>query len=391
MRRVGLLLATAAIALPTTGDAHAWAPKGFVGTVLPFASRCATFDQAGNRLSDQDLRRMRESHVRIVRWGLRWSRIQPFRLLPPNWRATDAVIGSLASRGVRVLPVLTGSPSWAARTPETPPLDSRIAREGWRQFVTAAVRRYGPGGQYWTTRYQRQFPGGSSRPITTWQVWNEQNLVHTFQPRPSPRRYARLLRITHPGIATQDPDATILLGGMPGFVSPHSWHYLDDLYRQPGIKRRFDAVALHPYAPDLNHVTLQLKRIRRVMRAHHDGRSPIWITELGWGSDPPDSFGVNAGLEGQRRKLERVLPRLIRDRHRWRLEHVLWFDWRDPPPRPGRCSFCESAGLFWHDQTPKPAWQAFKQVVRYGRQPLPARATRCVPGPGPDRPPAGGT
>jgi len=138
-------------------------------------------------------------------------------------------------------------------------------------------------------------------------------------------------------------------------------------------------------------VTLQLKRIRRVMRAHNDARSPIWITELGWGSDPPDSFGVNAGLEGQRRKLERVLPRLIRDRHRWRLEHVLWFDWRDPPPRPGRCSFCESAGLFWHDQTPKPAWQAFKQVVRYGRQPLPARATRCVPGPGPDRPPAGGT
>src|SRR5215207_1115594 len=58
MRRVGLLLATAAIALPTTGDAHAWAPKGFVGTVLPFASRCATFDQAGNCLSDQDLGRM---------------------------------------------------------------------------------------------------------------------------------------------------------------------------------------------------------------------------------------------------------------------------------------------------------------------------------------------
>jgi hypothetical protein len=149
---------------------------------------------------------------------------------------------------------------------------------------------------------------------------------------------------------------------MPGYVGMHAWDYLDRLYRRPGIKRRFDAVALHPYAPDVKHVMLQIKRVRRVMREHGDGGSGIWITELGWGSDPPDRFEVNAGIRGQKRKLERVLPRLIRERHRWHLKHVLWFDWRDPLPGQGRCSFCDSAGLFWHNETPKPAWRAFKRV-----------------------------
>jgi hypothetical protein len=114
-------------------------------------------------------------------------------------------------------------------------------------------------------------------------------------------------------------------------------------------------------------VILQIKRMRRVMGAHHDGHTPIWITELGWGSDPPDRFGINAGTRGQRRMLKRTFPRLIRGRHRWRLRHVFWFDWRDPPPGTGRCSFCDSSGLFWHDHRPKPAWRIFKRIVAPSR------------------------
>jgi PAS domain-containing protein len=274
------------------------------------------------------------------------------------------VIGSLAHHGVRVLPVLTASPKWAARTPETPPLQTPRGREGWRAFAAAAVDRYGPGGEYWATRYHRQFPDGRMRPITTWQVWNEQNREQTFSPRPSPRRYAQLLRIAHEGIAARDPDAKVLLGGMPGFADRSAWGYLARLYRQPGVKRRFDAVALHPYAQHPRDVLVQIKRIRRVMRVRGDGHTPIWVTELGWGSNDPDWFGINAGIDGQKRMLKRTFPRLIDRRKRWNLEHVLWFEWRDPPSNAGQCGFCESAGLFWNDQRPKPSWRAFKRLTR---------------------------
>ena len=356
-----------AIAMSAWSDgARASTPPGFVGTVLPFGNRCGLLSRENRCLSDQDLARLQEAHVRIVRWGFRWSLAQPLSLLPPNWNITDAVIGSLASRGIRVLPVLTGTPSWAGETHETPPLDSRTARQGWRQFVTAAVRRYGPNGTYWSSDYRHDFPGAAPVPITAWQVWNEQNLVHTFPPRPSPPKYARLLRISDQAIEAADPHAKTVLGGMPGYVHPHAWRYLARLYRQRGVKSRFDAVALHPYAPDVRHVMQQIKRVRRVMRANGDARTPMWITELGWGSDSPDKFGINAGIEGQKRLLKRTFPRLVRARHRWHLAHAFWFDWRDPPPGSGRCSFCESSGLFFHDHTPKPAWNVFLRVTRPG-------------------------
>ena len=327
----GLLVAVATLAASAACDAaRASAPSGFVGTVLPFASRCGLLDHGDGCLSDQDLDRMQEAHVRIVRWGFRWSRVQPLRLLPPDWRVTDAVIGSLANRGISVLPVLTAPPSWAAKTHRTPPLDSPAARDGWRRFVTAAVDRYGLGGEFWKSRYGRLFPGGPIRPITSWQVWNEQNLGKTFPPRPSPHRYSKLVRITDDAVETQDPNARVVLGGMPGYVHPRAWVYLDHLYRQPGIKGRFDAVALHPYAPDVRHVKLQIERVRRVMRAHHDAHSPLWITELGWGSESADWFGINVGGQGQKRMLKRAFSGLVARRHRWRLAHVFWFDWRDP-------------------------------------------------------------
>jgi hypothetical protein len=211
--------------------------------------------------------------------------------------------------------------------------------------------------------YPNQFPGTPGLPIRTWQVWNEPNLEPTFPPRPSPRKYARLVRISHDAITQQDPRAQILLAGMPGYTGFRAWRYLDRLYRQPGIKRDFDAVALNPYSPDVRHVMTQIKRTRRVMTGHGDADAPVWITELGWGSDDPDKFGINRGIQGQKRMLRRTFLQLARTRHRWNLRHVLWFDWRDPPPHARGCSFCNSSGLFRHGGAPKPAWRAFLRVA----------------------------
>lgn len=99
------------------------------------------------------------------------------------------MVGSLANRGIRVLPVMSGTPPWAGRTYGTAPVHSRLARNGWRRFLEASVERYGPGGDYWTDPdlYRSAHPNGPIKPIKTWQIWNEQNIRGGAQHvRPAP-------------------------------------------------------------------------------------------------------------------------------------------------------------------------------------------------------------
>lgn len=356
-----VVIAVAALA----GTAHARGGNGFIGAVDPFLTRCPEAQKQGNCLSNRDLRRMHRSHMRIVRWGFRWDDVQP---TPGTyrWDVTDDTIGALANRGIRVLPVLTGTPVWAGPRFGAPPVKTRLARDAWRSFLKAAAHRYGPGGRYWTNPklYRDRYPDGSKRPIKTWQVWNEQNIRGGRQ-RVRIRPYRRLVRISHDAIVAANPHARILLGGMPGYIRTRAWVYLNKLYQHRGFKRKFDGVALHPYSPDVAHVLIQIRQMRRVMQKHHDAGAPLWITELGWGSKHPSTGQpINKGRKGQKLLLKATFPLLKRYHRRWNLRHAFWFRWRDPPPGTGGCTFCSSSGLFQYRQKPKPAWRAFKHATR---------------------------
>ena len=101
------------------------------------------------------------------------------------------------------------------------------------------------------------------------------------------------------------------------------------------------------------------------MKKHGDQGTPLWVTELGWGSDPPDDFGLNKGINGQRRLLAGSFKLLSDHRKDWNVQRVFWFDWRDPAnPEEVMCSFCASAGLLKSDRTPKPAYHVFKFFAR---------------------------
>ena len=100
------------------------------------------------------------------------------------------------------------------------------------------------------------------------------------------------------------------------------------------------------------------------MNENGDGAKPLWITELGWGSGPPDRFGFNKGTQRQAQLLTQAYSLLLRDRASWHLDRVYWFEWRDPPPSSDlSCSFCGSAGLLQNDRKPKPAYHAFTQFT----------------------------
>jgi polysaccharide biosynthesis protein PslG len=312
----------------------------------------------------KDLVRLQAARVRTARLPFNWSQIEPTPGVF-DWSSTDQSVAELAEHGVRVLPWLYYSPSYAAGSSHEPPLGSPAAKQYWQQFVAAAVARYGPQGTFWT-----QNPLLPSLSPKVWQIWNEQNSTAYFEPKPSVNGYATLLKLAAQAIRPADPKAKILLGGMFGTPSPAesitAWRFLGRLYKVRGAKRDFDAVAVHPYAGRLSDITIQMRLLRQKMRAHHDAHTPTWITELGFGSAPPNrNFVQLKGRRGQARWLKKSFRLVLRKRHDWKVQGLDWFDWRDPPPGSDlNCGFCKSAGLFESNLDPKPSWRAFKRFTR---------------------------
>jgi polysaccharide biosynthesis protein PslG len=320
--------------------------------------------QGITRFNDKDLLRMAATGIGTDRFLLDWALVEPTQ---GSFSWPDRAVGALASHGVRLVPYLWGSPTWVAATPPHPPLDSASDEQAWQDFLKAAVARYGPGGSYWAHDYHQQFgTAAKPLPIQSWQIWNEPNLEKYFAPKPSAEEYARLLEISHKVIKSQDPKAEVVLAGMPGFGKPKAWDFLDSLYGIPGIKRDFDAAALHPYAPNIDELVSSIEQFRASMTSHGDGSTPIWLTELAWGSGPPDKFKLNKGPPGQADLMASAFRTILNHQSSWNVRRVFWFDWRDPAPGSvvaKACSFCGTAGLLNFLSVPKPAYEIFRTFV----------------------------
>ena len=349
--RVAIALGVLCLSLLAPSTAAA-ARSEFFGTV-----QIATLD-------DQDIEGMAAARVRTNRFVLKWGWVQPDNG-PFDWGPADRFIGRLAFRGIRAVPAVWGNPDWVAGSGSTPPIGGPAGEGAWRNFLRAVVARYGPGGSYWATGYRQQYGAGAKPlPIQSWQIWNEPNLTKYFAPNPSPGKYARLLQISRDAIKREDRGARIVLAGVSGNGDLSAWDFLNGLYSVPGVKYYFDAVALHPYARTLERQRYVIQKVRAVMRNRGDGSTPLWITELAWGSAPPDRFGINKGLAGQAEMLSGSFKMILRNRKAWNVQRLYWLLWRDPrTSHAGTCSFCASAGLLRYDRTPKPAYGAFRSFT----------------------------
>ena len=356
------LLAIALVAAPAAG---ASVPRRFYGIV------------PGTPLTDPDFNRMGNARVGSLRQQFFWPGIQPKRGGPLHWAAIDAVVARAAQQHISILPILVGTPGYEAHGCKSQDCRGHISlgtkrhRRDWQAFVKAAVRRYGRHGEFWNAN--SSFP---YEPITRWQIWNEQNNPNERNPA---RLYGRLVTASDKALHGVDPKAQTVLGGMfgtpPGGKSSTAWGYLRALYKGRA-RRHFDAVALHPYSPTISGIRAQIRRVRRVLKSHHDGNRQILITEIGWGSSRKHHAGTgsrgavfNVGPKQQKRKLARSFGMLTSNRRSWRIGGVYWFDWRDPKhPPAGLCAFCYSSGLYKADgKTAKPALSAYKRFTRKAR------------------------
>jgi polysaccharide biosynthesis protein PslG len=344
MNRTIILPLVLALTVAWPAAARAYLPPGFIG-ISP-----------QGEMTESDYQLMREANVDSVRLPMSWAAIQdePPGIAEPDWAGFDREVELAAEAGVRVMPFVFSSPAWAAPQPIDLPVRSAWQRWGWSTFLRAAEARYGPRGAFW-----REHPLLPYLPVRAWEIWNEENIV-TFYKRPDPADFAKLIRISGRILHRADPSSKVIVGGLfgrPLQIPPNigSGAFLSGIYRAGDVKPYFDGVALHPYVAQAQAMAGELANLRRIMRRHHDGGTPIYVTELGWGSSSGPTRWQR-GIWGQAKQLSRAFSILSANRIRWRIGGVWWFTWSDEG---GTCSFCRSAGLLTASREAKPSWYRF--------------------------------
>jgi len=355
IRRLGLLaLVTAALLVAGAPAASAAVPSGFVGITSE-----DVFASPGTYRA-QTLGTQRDLGVQLIRQTFDWSQIETS---PGHYDLAryDGYVATLASHGMRVLPILFHTPTFhlgrTAGRASCPPADLGT----FARYAQVLVARYGPNGTLWA-----EHPELPKTPITSWQIWNEPNLKIYWCDRVSAREYARMLRTVSRAIKQVDRKAEVVTAGLPpSKLKSAVWieTYLRQLYKAGG-KKGFDTLAINSYAKNRADLRTLLRSMRTIMNRRKDARARIWITELGWGDAGPASR-FNVGAAGQATRIASSFKEIRRLRKPLRLRGVVYYTWRDAAPYPPEYKdmWGLHTGLLDMNHNPKPAYWAFRDAV----------------------------
>jgi hypothetical protein len=353
-------LLAASLAAPA---AQAQVPRDFYGVT------------AQGPMDPTDAFLMKRAGVGTLRFHFDWRNIQsqPGRCQAAaptgicDWTGLDYAAGLFAASDVRLFPYLLNVPWFIDEDSNTPPIRSKSDRDAWSGFVAAAVKRYGRGGIYWKRFFSDQFPDSKPLPITHWEVWNEPSDGSYWRPKPNPKEYARLLKLTGRTIHSANDKAKVVFAGLFGTPNPDdngvkAFRFYQRAFAQKAIGKAFDQVGVHPYGPTMGRVRTQMDWVLEEMKRAGFQRRGIWVTELAWSSsEPPTILGV--GPQGQARLLAKSFKFFRANRRNWNIKGLHWYSWQDLPPGYPLCEFCEEAGLVTYERQPKPAYDAFEALA----------------------------
>lgn len=278
-----------------------------------------------------------------VRIPIRWRVLEP-KMGEWDFSAMDRAVQGIPE-GIEILGTLMSVPEWAnGMDPKTaegwsdayPPRDLG----DWERAVEAIV-----------THYRHR--------VKHWEIWNEQNGVELFRPRPDVRAYTTLLKTAYQAAKKADPSCMVVLGGLVGNgILANPWsevkvtNYLEDLYKA-GAGPYFDVCNTHPYVLPTEGAGRMIELTRdtlALMDRYGDSAKPLWITEVGCGASSSE------GEQAQARLLQDTFELAGREP---RIHRVFWFLLRDM--KKDLLGPESSMGLFKYNGVAKPALDAFRR------------------------------
>lgn len=274
----------------------------------------------------------------------------------------DELVFQSGLYGLRVMIDVTGTPRWAngGKAPNVMP--KRLSD------LTTFTRML-------ATRYNGRHGHGT---VALWSVWNEPNLQLFLMPQfvgkkiVGPANYAKLYKAAYAGIKSGNPWAKVAIGetsargrdkplkGVSASIAPGTFAKL--LSKVRGLK--FDAWAHHPYptAPNLPplqrvrypNVTLStLPKFEKDLKKWFHRSVPVWITEYGHQTKPPNPHGVSYAT--QAKYAVQALNIAKKDPN---VQMFIWFTFHDSAGNPWK------SGLYGSHDDQKPAYDPFGALAR---------------------------
>lgn len=339
MRIMLALAVTACALLPTATSATAGR------TQVTILQDDALLLGGEGRSRDATLDEWRSLGVDVVKLRVNWRDLSPdakpsdpsdpAAYKAQEWQRYDRAIRGAKARGMEVFLMLGGhAPAWASEdSPEGLPRGvHRPSAELFEQFVRATGRRYSGGYTVTSGEYSDSVPLPR---VSIWSIWNEPNLVSWLSPqRQAPQLYRNLLYAGFDGLrATGHGRDTILYGELLPFargnktagVRRRPLEFLREVacvdrryrpYRGSKARKRGcqrfrrlpgTGVAHHPYTlaggprvrsphrddasiSELGRLTKAVDKLTRKRRFASRRKQPIWSTEFGFQTDPPDPY-----------------------------------------------------------------------------------------------------
>jgi hypothetical protein len=329
------------------------------------------------------LRQLKVKALRVnLYWGGRFgvASERPANPTNPNdpaydWAIYDRTVQYAAQYGIKMVFSIYGTPGWANGHTGLNHAPTKAA--DLQRFAYAAARRYSG-----TSRGEdnRRLPS-----VRLWLAWTEPNNPINLFPQYKRVRgrwvvqsaidYARICNAIYNGIHSTSiagekvacgvtaPRGNNVAGGLRSSVSPIAFLRAA---KRAGM-RRFDAYAHHPYslskregpttppanknAVTLGNINTLIKEIDRL----YGGRKPLWITEYGYQTNPPDRvIGVPYALQARWLTKAYAVARANR-----RITMMLWFLLKDEPNLGGWQS-----GFLTVTGKKKPSFLAFQRLPR---------------------------
>jgi len=344
---IALLAVVASLGVPSHSSAGQ-APKGFFG-VHPLS------------LQSGDFPAMAGADVGLIRTAFAYRQAQP--AFDPSlgdweydWTRFDGVVRGAAEHGIDVLPVVLGT---ASTHQGATPLDSAAARSAWKDYLAALVARYGPGGDFWSLP---DVP--ADRPITDWQLWNEPNSFNNWA-KPNAKKYGKLLALSAKTIHAADPKADVVSAGVISQPVNRKAEdgdvYLKKMLKSKSAAKAADAIAIHPYTGTVKQVRKQIKLTRKVLDKAKLKKTPIWVTEIGWG-EGRSSNPLIVPAAKQRKNLRNAFKMTLKERRELKIAKVVWYQWRDTFD--SVCGWCSTSGLLRENGNEKPLLDEFAAIAR---------------------------